>query len=130
VSGSKTTQNATGKALSLAASALERLHATKSRALGLDKENALLGDLPVLVFRDLNSTELEAFNKRDEEEDELSGSIVPAANTDTDSALSESDESDDIVEEGVKLDEEEALEKPRSAATIALGGKLVRGQLP
>lgn len=49
------------KTLSLAASALERLHATKSRALGLDQENALPDELPVLIFRDLSSAELKAF---------------------------------------------------------------------
>src|SRR5665811_215617 len=37
------------KTLSLAASALERLHATKLRALGLDQKNALPNELPVLV---------------------------------------------------------------------------------
>src|SRR5450759_5203721 len=41
------------KMLSLAASALDRLHATKLRALGLDREDALPDDLPVLTFRDL-----------------------------------------------------------------------------
>jgi hypothetical protein len=117
------------KALSLAASALERLHGTKLRALGLDKENALPDKLPELVFRDLTPVELEAFNKRDEEEDEFSGSIVPVTNTDTESALRESGESsDDIVEEEVGPDEEEEPAKPCTAATIALGGRLVRGQ--
>jgi hypothetical protein len=117
------------KTLSLAASALERLHATKFRALGLDRENALPDELPVLTFRDLTPGELEALHERDED-DEIGGSVVPRASADTLSVFTESNESDDIVVEGEELDEEEALEKPRSAAMDALGGRLVRGQLP
>ena len=116
------------KALSLAASALERLHTTKLRALGLDRENALPDELPVLTLRDLTPAEIKAFQERDEtdEESELGVSISPADGADLDSAGTDSDEPDEIVSEG----EEEEPAKPCTAATIALGGRLVRGQLP
>lgn len=116
------------KALSLAASALERLHATKLRALGLDRENAPPDELAVLTFRDLNPAELKEFHERDEadEDSELGATIVPVTSADSDCIGTDSDDSDDIILEG----EEDELPKPRTAATIALGGRLVRGQLP
>jgi hypothetical protein len=116
------------KALSLAASALERLHATKSRALGLDKENALPDELPELIFRDLTPAELIAFQERDEADEESEFGVHTARRdgADLDSSGTDSDESDDIIVEG----EEEEPTKPCTAATDALGGRLVRGQLP
>lgn len=123
------------KALSLAASALERLHATKSRALGLDKENALPEEMPALTFRDLGSDELEAFRKRDEadEDSDLGIPIAPAI-TDSGFAGREIDESDDIIVEGdeiiVEGDETEEAAKPRPASLYPLGGRLVREHKP
>ena len=116
------------KALSLAASGLERLHATKLRALGLDKENALPDELPVLTFRNLTPAEIKAFQERDDtdEESELGIPIAPTDEADLNSTGTDSNESDDIIVEG----EEEEPAKPCTAATIALGGRLVRGQQP
>jgi hypothetical protein len=120
------------KALSLAASALERLHATKLRALGLDKENALPDELPVLIFRDLTPGELKVLQERDEADDEgeLGTPIAPADDADIDSTGTDSDDSDDIIVEGgiVEIEVEEPA-KPLTAATIALGGRLVRDHL-
>jgi hypothetical protein len=105
---------------------LERLHATKLRALGLDKENALPDELPVLIFRDLTPGELKALQERDEADDEgeLGTPIAPADDADIDSTGTDSDDSDDIIVEG----EEEKPAKRSTAATIALDGRLVRGQ--
>jgi hypothetical protein len=77
------------KALSLAASALESVHTTKLRALGLDKENALPDELPVLTFRDLTPAEIKAFQERDEadDENELGIPIAPADDADLDSCV-------------------------------------------
>jgi hypothetical protein len=116
------------KMLSLAASALDRLHATKLRALGLDREDALPDDLPVLTFRDLTSTELEALREPDEgdEENDLGCPLVPAS-TDSDFSGIECDEAEQIIVEG---EEHVEPEKPRSASVGPHGGRLVREQLP
>ena len=116
------------KMLSLAAGTLERVQAVKLRALGLDKENALPDDLPVLTFRDLTPAEIKAFQERDDtdEESELGIPIAPTDEADLNSTGTDSNESDDIIVEG----EEEEPAKPCTAATIALGGRLVRGQQP
>jgi hypothetical protein len=118
------------KMLSLAAATLERVQAVKLRALGLDKENALPDEFPVLTFRDITPTELEALHARDEddEEDEFGGSIVPIISADTETAVTESDESDNIVIEGEELEEQEELEKTRADSLHSLGGRLVKGQ--
>ena len=118
------------KMLSLAASALERLHATKSRALGLDRENVVPDELPVLTFRDLTPAELKAFQERDEadEERELGAPIVPVASAEIDPPSAGMDsESDEIIVEG---EEQEEPEKPPSPLLNPLGGRLVRGQMP
>jgi hypothetical protein len=120
------------RALALAASALERLHNTQLRALGLDKENALPDEMPVLTFRDLGSDKLEAFRKRDEadEESDLGISIAPA-NTDLALAGSGTDDSDDIITEGFEEgDETEAAAKASPTSLYPLGGRLVREHLP
>jgi hypothetical protein len=122
------------KTLSLAATALERLHAVKSRALGLDKENAVPDELPVLMFRDLTSEELTELQKRDETDDdgELGIPIAPIDSADLTSVGTDGGESDDIVVEGDDIAveaEEEVPVNTRTAASIALGGGLVRGQL-
>ncbi|MGD0420314.1 MAG: hypothetical protein ABSA68_12170 [Xanthobacteraceae bacterium] len=89
------------KTLSLAAATLERTQAVKWRALGLDRENALPDEMPVLIFRDLGKDELEALQKRDEadEESDLGIPIAPAG-SELGLTATESEESDDIVEEG------------------------------
>ena len=105
------------KMLSLAASALERLHATKSRALGLDRENVVPDELPVLTFRDLTPAELKAFQERDEadEERELGAPIVPVASAEIDPPSAGMDsESDEIIVEG------EEQEEPGKASFPAL----------
>lgn len=114
------------KALSLAASALEKLHSTKLRALGLDRENALPDELPVLQFRDLSAAELQSLHERDDE-DEIGSTIVPTNRTDAVSSDAASEESDDIIIEGER---DEELEKSRTASLVALGGRLVRGNQP
>lgn len=116
-------------------SALQRLHATQLRALGLDAADALPDEMPVLTFRDLRSDELEAFKKRDEadEDSDLGISIAPAG---TDSGVTgrETDESDDIIEEGgeviVEGDETEKSAKPSRTSLYPLGGRLVREHKP
>jgi hypothetical protein len=123
------------KALSLAASALERLHATKSRALGLDRENVLPDEMPVLTIRDLTSSELKALQERDESDDEGElGGPLPVDSAEPDSTGAESDESEEIVVVGEEQEEQEEQEesgKPSSTSSEALGGRLVRGgQLP
>jgi hypothetical protein len=120
------------KTLSLAASALDRLHATQLRALGLDRENALPDELPQLILRDITSSELEELHLRngDDEEYEIGDSIAPVVSADTVSAGTESDESEDIVVEGEKFEEQEELEKARADSLHLLGGRLVKGQKP
>ena len=122
------------KALSLAASALERLHATKSRALGLDRESALPDELPELTFRDLSPAELTAYQERDEDEENDLGNPIPAADcADLDCSEPDSDESDDdviVLGEDEVEGEDDEVAKALSAPLIAHGGKLVRGQLP
>jgi hypothetical protein len=112
------------KALSLAASALERLHATKSRALGVDRENAIPDEFPVLTFRDLTQAELKAFQERDEADEESDLGDLTAMVADTDSPGTESAEFEEIVVEG---EEQEEPAQPHSASLDTLGGRLVRG---
>lgn len=120
------------KMLSLAAATLERVQAVKLRALGLDKENAMPDELPVLILRDLTSTELEALREPDEGDDEndLGCPLAPLASADADSAGTGSDEPDDIVVEGEEFEEQEELEKARADSLHSLGGRLVKGQQP
>ena len=124
------------KALALAAAGLERIHGLKSRALGLDKDLPIGNEMPVLVIRDLNEDEIKALHQNDDEDEaELfvaeSTKLAPQvlddeSNSSEDDEIvgTDSDESDDIIAEG----EEEEPAKRCTAATIALGGKLVRGQ--
>ena len=100
------------------------------RALGLDRENALPDELPQLILRDITSSELEELHLRngDDEEDGFGGSIVPIISADTETAVTESDESDNIVIEGEELEEQEELEKTRADSLHSLGGRLVKGQ--
>lgn len=120
------------KALSLAASALERLHATKSRALGLDRENSLPDELPVLILRDLNSTELEALQTPDDgdEENDFDAPLVPVVSADTETVGTQSDESDEIIVEGeeeTEQDLEPDSDDKEVIATDADGYRLIRG---
>lgn len=124
------------KMLALAAAALERLHATKLHALGLDKDTPLADEMPVLTFRDLSKDELKALAERDESDDE-SDLGIPLAPRSTDSGFigSETDESDDIiVEEGgeviVEGEEPEDPAKPSPKPLYPLGGRLVRDHQP
>jgi len=95
------------KVLSLAASALERLHATKLSALGLDEESPLADEMPVLTFRDLTKEELEAFKARDvADEDSDLGIPIVAASTETVLAVTEIGESDDVVMEGDEIEDD------------------------
>jgi len=57
------------KALTLAAAGLERIHALKWRALGLDKDSLQGEELPVLVFEDLTAAEITAIQQGTEDED-------------------------------------------------------------
>jgi predicted DNA-binding protein YlxM (UPF0122 family) len=128
------------KMLALAAAALERLHATKKHALGLDKESPFTEELPVLTFRDLSKDELKALAERDEsdEENDLGIPIAPA-----DGEYDESDyviveggeavveggafESDEIVEEGLEP-AEPAKPRPKTVEYPG-GGRLVKEAL-
>jgi hypothetical protein len=94
--------------------------------------------MPVLVIRDLNEDEIKALHQNDCEDDAepfvadspklALQDLADKSNSRVDDAIaiSDSNDSDDIVSEG----EEEEPAKRSAAATIALGGKLVRGQLP
>ena len=126
------------KALALAAAGLERIHGLKSRALGLDKDLPIGNEMPVLVIRDLNEDEIKALHQNDDEDEaELfvaeSTKLAPQVLDDESNSSEEdeivgtdSDESEEIIVEG----EKEEPAKRSTAATIALGGRLVRGQLP
>lgn len=123
------------KMLSLAAATLERTQAIKLRALGLDRENAPPEEMPVLTFRDLTRAELEAFQKRDEadQESDLGIPIAPAS-TDLGFAGTEIGETDEITVEGgeviVEGEEAEEAAKPSPTSLSPLGGRLVREHLP
>ena len=118
------------KMLSLAAAGLERVQAAKWRALGLDKENALPGTLPVLTFRDLTPGELEDLREPDEEY-EIGDPITPVIGEDKDVVGAEEDESTEIVEEG---EEVELVERPKledkTVLRDAAGCRFVRGAEP
>jgi hypothetical protein len=90
------------------------------------KDLPIHDEMPVLTFRDLTPTELVVLREPDEE-CEIGDSIVPVSRADTYSAGAESDESDEIFEEG---EEHVEPEMPRSASVGPHGGRLVRGQLP
>jgi len=111
------------KALSLAAAGLERIHGLKFRALGLDKDLPIHDEFPVLTFRDLTPLELEGLHARNEDDD-LGCSLTPLSSAVTESENSDSDESEEIVEEGEKR--EDKTEKIRSASIAAVGGRLVK----
>ncbi len=123
------------KMLSLAATTSERTQTIRLRALGLDKENALPEEMPVLEIRDLSKEELKALAERDES-DEESDRGIPIAPAGTESGLAggETDESDDVIVEGdeiiVEDDETEESAKPSPASLCPLGGRLVREHKP
>lgn len=112
------------KALSLAASALERLHSTKTRALGLDRESALPDELPTLIFCDLSSDELASLREPDEDADDIDP-FCPLAPAEVALSEAENDDSREIIEENGDLDEEARL-----ASLKRFGGRLVRGHQP
>jgi hypothetical protein len=85
------------KALSLAASGLERLHHLKRQALGLDKDPLADGELPQLLFEDLSLQEVDRIRRSQEEDD--SENSDAAAVDDAGSSDSAADEVDDVVEE-------------------------------
>jgi hypothetical protein len=60
---------AAAKALSLAAATLERVHAIKARALGLDRDEALGDELPVLEFIDLSVNDIERLRAEQDADD-------------------------------------------------------------
>jgi len=124
------------KVLSLAAGTVERTQTIRLRALGLDKENAPPDVMPELIIRDLSKEEKAALEARneDDEESEIGFPLAPA---DTDSVLvgAEIHESDDIVEEGGEIADEEIIvegvepeepAKPHPEFSAALGGRLVK----
>lgn len=125
------------KALALAAAGLERIHGLKFRALGLDNDLPIQDEMPVLIFRDLSDDEIKALHQ-DDDEDEAEPFVAESPKlalqdladksdpvVDGEIVSSDRDVSDDIVSEG----EEEEPAKRCTAATIALGGRLVRGQV-
>jgi hypothetical protein len=133
------------KALSLAASALERLHATKSRALGLDREDAVPDEMPVLEIRDLGAAEIAELKRRNEEdESELGNTAGSLVDDDIIVEGEESEASGELELSEVSLapevpvhpetvDETVATEepaKPHTASVGPLGGRLVRGYTP
>jgi hypothetical protein len=68
------------KALSLAASSIERLHDVKHRALGLDKADVFPNELPEIVIRDLTPGELATLSEADDTDNDLDeGEEVSAA---------------------------------------------------
>ena len=123
------------KALALAAAGLERIHGLKFRALGLDKDLPIHDEMPVLIIRDLSDDEIKELHQNDDEDEAepfvtespklALQDLADVSDSGVDDAIvsTDSDESDDIVEEG----EEEEPARRCTAATIALGGRLVRG---
>jgi hypothetical protein len=104
----------------------------------VDKDLPIQDEMPVLIFRDLSDSEIKELHQNDDE-DEAEPFVTespklalqdlahkPGSGEDDAIVRTDSDESDDIVLEG---DEEEPARRC-TAATIALGGRLVRGQLP
>ena len=94
--------------------------------------------MPVLIIRDLSDDEIKVLHQ-DDDEDEAEPFVAESpklalqdladeSDSGEDDAIvsTDTDESDDIIAEG----EEEEPAKRCTAATIALGGRLVRGQLP
>jgi hypothetical protein len=136
------------KALSLAASGLERSQGIRLRALGLDKENAPSDVMPELIIRDLSKEDLTKIKEHNEdgEEDDLDPTIATST-ADSAFAGTETDESDDIViegdgvvieddgvivegEGGMGSDEREEPAKPRSTVLDIHGGRLVKEARP
>lgn len=94
------------KALSLAAAGLERLHALKWRALGMDSNTVDPEELPKLIFVDLTEADVAEFRRKNghNENDVFEeASIVPDQNEDgvgLDDGEIDHDEDDDVVEIG------------------------------
>lgn len=101
------------KALSLAASGLERIHDLKWRALGLDKKDFETDQLTELVFVDLTEREIEAMQAQNEEEEHIGAPTAP-----------DEDEDDQVV----VVDLREAA-GPKSSPKVAYstGPRMVRG---
>lgn len=105
------------KALSLAAAGLERIHALKWKALGLDKNSIQSDELPVLVIQDLTAEEIKAMQEGHQEEDDDDGQLEASEDD-------QQEEDDEIVVIDTK-----ALEPRPTAPSSVLpdGSRLVRG---
>lgn len=119
------------KMLSLAASAVERLHDTKSRVLGVDKDSLLPDELPVLTIRDLTSAEIEALQKPLEDGEEDIVGCYPLIELeaveirdDDDTAI---DGGDEIIVEGEQTAEASGTDEEPAPSP---SGRLVRGYSP
>ncbi|MCC8941037.1 hypothetical protein H8A99_32540 [Bradyrhizobium sp. Arg68] len=111
------------KALSLAAAGLERIHSLKWRALGLDKDSALSDELPILVFEDLTSQEIQLMQERDRDgdPDDLEPEISAHDEGDEEVIVIDCEAEDDDFHHG------EAREAPSTGAPAPKGPRLVRG---
>ncbi|MGA0598132.1 hypothetical protein [Enterovirga sp. CN4-39] len=90
------------RALSLAAAAVERLHAVKKAALGLDRDNVLEEELPTLVIQDLTAEDLAELQARDEQDEYDENDLLPFSEpTPHDSAGSYHDD-EVVVEDGTE----------------------------
>lgn len=107
------------KATSLAAAALERLHGLKYRALGLDRDDALPHDLPVLKIVNLTEGDIKRLRERNgDDEDEGDAEDLD-------------DEENEVVtagfdEEGSSVSDE-GLSETTAVEYDAEGYRLVRG---
>jgi hypothetical protein len=120
------------KLLSLAAAGLERLHALKWSALGMNRDSVVSDELPKLIFVDLTDEEINAIQQGedadDADTDEARHHAEPSeTKTDKnhDEIVASGDEDDDeVVEEGE--DEIKKAEPLRDAA----GSRYVREAQP
>jgi hypothetical protein len=102
------------KGLTLAAAGLERLHALKWRALGLDKDSLQGDELPVLVFEDLTPAEITAIQQGGDADD---------PDDPTSSPVSDEDDNEVIFENCNDGEDDGRTEPP----VVQKGPRLVRG---
>src|ERR1700722_15991109 len=89
------------KLLSLAAAGLERLHALKWSALGMNRDSVVSDELPKLIFVDLTNQEIKEM-QQGQDEDEL-GDPLPESSLGVETEQGQDrwdDEDDEVVETG------------------------------
>jgi hypothetical protein len=115
------------KLLSLAAAGLERLHALKWSALGMNRDSVVSDDLPKLIFQDLSEQEIKEI-QQGHDQDEIGDSdpkeLEPVVETQQEHDPWD-DEEDDVIVEG----EGDLARKPAPLLT-ADGSRYVRDAQP